>query len=281
MNLVCPHEPSLLMRLDGRTILVRVDDPRDIVPAAGDTRSRNKLARVLARSEAPLAETAIAENWRGIAVDLAVPSCGPMLAVLKLAPLLRRLEVRVVLPAEPAEFAGAKVLASLGVPVAVALTGVRDWEAVADLMTYALIGQVVHAPIEPFATLAAGFRLDGLCRDWGRAEYDDPTRFLHLDRDGRIAFSARECAAGEFFGELTMLDSIALHAAARTRGEAWRELFAQNHFCARCRAFRLCRARVAGGKRKPDGCDGFFDDMMDVLARRAAQPDRRAGRQAP
>jgi hypothetical protein len=276
VRLICPHEPALLKRLDGRTVLVRVDDVAGIAQAAGDARSRNQLERVLATASLPLSQIPLAESWRAIPIDLMVPALGAMGDVLAIIPALRRLNLRVVLPAAGEHFAGAKVLASLGVPVAITLSQSRDWDALADLMSYALVSPVQHAPIEPFATLAAGFRADGRCEDWGRAEYDDPSRYLHLDREGRIALSAAELAAGDFFGDFAMLDSIALHQAVRERGEAWRELFAQNHFCARCRAFRLCRGRLRDGLAEPDGCDDFFDEAIEVLTRRAARTERRA-----
>jgi hypothetical protein len=256
MILIAPHVPPLFDRLEGRGIIVRVDDPSEIAVAAAAVRRRNRLDGVIATLPGPLSEFALSDDWRGIPLILKAPAAGSIGTLVKSAIPLKNTGVRVFLPATDLT------------EVAVDFGATPDWERLADVMTYAVIGLVPHAPIEPFATIAAGFRPADRSDDWGRAEFDDPSRYLHLDAAGRIALTPRALAAGDFAGNLEDLDSVDLaHAIAQHR-EAWRDLFAADHFCSRCRAFRVCRGRLRHGKRAPDGCDDFFDEMTDVLMRR-------------
>ncbi len=267
MKLVCPHERALIDRLEGRTICVRVDAARDIVAAAAEVRQRNTLACVICES-VPIEEIEIEDDWLGVSIALMVPSVGRFRNIAKKVGALRKLNLRVYLPGGANNLNGARTLASLGIPVCLDFEAVPDWEALADLMTYALLGMVPHAPIDPFQTIADGYRQTARTADWGRVFFDDPSRYLHLDAAGRIALSRRELLAGDFIaGDLSKLDSPGVKHAIEERTEAWRNAFLENHFCASCRAWRLCRGRVSEGKTGPDGCDTFFHEMADVIER--------------
>ena len=269
MKLVCPHERALIDRLEGRAICVRVDAAGDIVAAAADVRRHNTLACVICDLSVPIEEIEVEDDWRGVPVALMAPSVGQFRNVAKKVAALRNLNLRVYLPCEADNLTGARVLASLGIPVCIDFGAAPDWDALADLMTYALLGLVPHAPIDPFQTIADGYRQTARSNNWGRVLFDDPSRYLHLDAEGRIALSRRDLLAGDFIAyELSKLDSPEVKHAVDERLDAWRNLFAEDHFCARCRAWRICRARLCDGKAAPDGCDAFFDEMAEVIERR-------------
>jgi hypothetical protein len=262
MRLVCPDDAALIARLDGRNVCVRVDNPADIVAAAARVRQRNSLICVICETTAPLGEIEIAES--DVPLALIVPSLGRVRDALNKVAVLRKLNLRVYLPCR--DLTGARVLASLGIAVSVDLTEAPDWDGVADLMTYALLGLAPHAPVEPFHSIAAGYKQAARCDDWGHLFFDDPTRYLHLDAEGHVALSRRELLAGQFAaGDLSELDSPELKRAIAERAESWRDLFADDHFCARCAAWRICRARLRDGKGAPDGCDTFFLEMVEVI----------------
>jgi hypothetical protein len=267
-KLICPNEPSLLDRLDKRHLCVRVGSPGEIVAAANKARERNRLFCVLYDAEAPIETIDLDESWLGLPIALTAPALGRFRNVAGKLPLLKKLDIRVYFPCEEGNLVGARLLASLGVPSGLAFDFARppDWEALADLMTYALLGAAPHAPVEPFQTMADGCRQGLRGEDWGRAMFDDPSQFLHLDATGRIALSRRELLAGEFVAQdLSALDSPALARAVAERLESWRNLFLDNHVCARCGGWKLCRGRFADAKTEPDGCAEFFEDMMDVV----------------
>ena len=269
MKLVCPYEPALIDRLEGRVICVRVDAVQDISAAAADVRRCNTLSCVICDSSVPLEDIDVEDDWQGVPIALMAPSVGRFRNIAKKVATLRKLNLRVYLSGETDNLTGARTLASLGIPVCADVEDNSDWEALADLMTYALLGLVPHAPIDPFQTIADGYRQTTRSADWGRVFFDDPSRYLHLDAEGRIALSRRDLKAGNFIAcDLSEIDSPLVKHAIEERLDAWRSLFAEDHFCARCKAWRICRARVSGGKAAPDGCDTFFHDMMDVIERR-------------
>jgi hypothetical protein len=279
MKLVCPHDRTLIDGLTGRTLCVRVDDTGDIATAAADARQHNTLGCVIVDASVPLCEIDIGDLG-GIPVALMAPSMGRFRDVAKKLDALKNSNLRVYLPATGDNLTGARVLASLGVPVCITLDDTPDWEALADLMTYALLGMAPHAPLDPFRTIAEGYKQTARCDDWGRVYFDDPSRYLHLDADGRVALTRRELLAGQFIAaDYSQLDSPAVARAIEQRLDAWRDMFAADHFCARCPAWRICRARVCGGKTAPDGCDAFFAETADVIehSREKAGTKRQGG----
>ena len=118
---------------------------------------------------------------------------------------LRKLNLRVYLPCDHADnLASLRILSSVGIPCCADFRdGGTDWEALADLATYAVLERTPHAAMEPFAFMAANYHsADRL--DWGRVFFDDPRHFLHLSEDGRVALSQAELAEGRFVAPASM-----------------------------------------------------------------------------
>lgn len=271
--LICPDEPSLLAALAGQSIGLRVAPGTHVAAALAAVRRKNSLFRLLVEAGQPLAALAPDDAWRGLPVDVVVPSAGRFADLAGRIDRFRSLGVTVALPDTDTGLRDARTLASLGIRVRLRLDGgsVPDWQALGDLMAYALLGLVGHAPIEPFQTIADRCRTDARTTFWWSALFDDPLGFLHLDAGGRIALSRRDLQAGAFVGDLSMLGTPALAEAQQELSEAWRQLFLDGHACARCPGFRLCRGLYASGPDVGGGCAGFFTEMADVLERRAAR----------
>jgi hypothetical protein len=183
----------------------------------------------------------------------------------------------VYLPAsEPEQVAGIRILASLGIPAAVDLAdGPARWDLLADLATYALLGLVPRAPIEPFDHAWLCYRPDAFT-NLGAVWFDDPTRYLHLDDDGRVSVSASERAAGRFLAEsVTALAHPEDAPEYQAYVDRWRDLFLEAEGCAACEAWRICRGRFRGVS--PDGgCRSFLSELMAVVEQRQAQPAGKA-----
>jgi hypothetical protein len=276
VKLICPDSPALIARLQGRTLCVRVEEPSGITTAAVAARQRNTLACVICKADVSRADIDIDDGWHDVPLALMVPSIGRVRHLVKKLKMLRKSNVRVHLSPTAENLVGARILASLEIPVCIDLQSMCDWDALADVMTYALLGMVPHAPIEPFHTIAENYHTASRSDDWGRIFFDDPSHYLHLDTVGHIALSRRELLAGQFVGEIAQLDGLALKRAIDKRSAAWRNRFAENHFCARCDSWRGCRARLSDGKSEPDGCAAFFHEMTDVIDQRRERHSRRA-----
>jgi hypothetical protein len=176
---------------------------------------------------------------------------------------LAGLDLRLFLPGTSENLLALRLAASLGVPGGVELVEAVDWTALSDLATYALLGLVPHAPISPFAEIADRYVATGRT-DFGHVYLDDPTRYLHLDAEGRVALGAADLAAGRFVAERPEDLALQDHPAYRERVEGWRTLFLEPDGCAWCPGFRICLGRLRG---LGEGCAAFCEDLMDVVER--------------
>jgi hypothetical protein len=276
MNLpifVCPFDPTLLRRFTGAAVVVRVDRPArvaDAVAAAED--SGNALFCVILDSACPLDQIEFGDDLKDTPLAVRAPSLGKFRNLVRHLDRLKRLDLRVHLPCDRAgNITGLRILSSVGLRgCAVIGNGKTDWEALADLMTYAVLEPVPHASIEPFATIAARYDPQA-CLDWGGVQFEDPSRFLHMDRQGRIALSRRELEESKFIAQdLSELSGQAQHPAVRERLDAGRRMFAENHPCASCAGWKVCLGKFAATAAEDRGCEALFAEMIAAALQRQA-----------
>lgn len=267
--LVCPLAEELLSKLSERRVIVDLSHEKDIDDARNlCARFKVHLQMCRVKTERALADVELQPQWEAIRTHLVVGSgMGPFKGVVsRLAPL-RRKNLRVDLPpAEPTSYRDATILASLGVAVAVDPTspGVQ-WDLLTDLMTYALLGQAPHAPIEPFDYLLKQY-LPTTHTDFRSTFLDDAERFLHLDIDGRVALSAADLAAGRFvLDSPDNVDQIAEVPAYREHLGAWRDVFLDFDGCGMCPGWRVCMGRVRGLVDDLSACRAFFVELLDTV----------------
>jgi hypothetical protein len=272
----------LFGHVSGRILAVRVDDPARIGEAARDVKSSgNQLLCVIHDSKATLTGLELRDDWEGIPLALFVPELGKFRDLADKLQLLRKLKLRVYLFADRRDnLTALRVLSSVGIPgCAVLDDGVSDWEALSDLMTYAVLGPTPHAPVEPFAFIAHHY--DPLrYTEWGSVCFDDPKRFWHLDDEGRVALSSRELREGVFIAnDISEMKEPGDCPEYVKRLDLRQSFFLENDVCARCEAFRVCLGRFAPAGRNNGGCSAFFAEMMAVAEQhqsRQAQREEKA-----
>jgi hypothetical protein len=266
-RIVCPDHKGLLQTLRGREVAVKVNDAGDAASAALRVReSGNELFCVIIQSRLPLDAVEFGEDQKGIPMALMAPSVGKFRDLTRQLDLLRELNLRVYLPCDSAQnLAGMRVLSSVGIQTcAVFGRGRMDWESLADLMTYAVLVQAPHAPVEPFAFIVSHY--DPFSHlDWGSVYFDDPRRYLHVNGKGRVALSQSELARRSFVAEgVAAIGVPEDFPPVRERTQAWRRFFIDNHPCASCGGFKLCQGRFAGDASRGQGCSAFFLELMEV-----------------
>lgn len=275
---VAPPEPALLGRLRGAPAVLALDDVRRLRPAVHAARDAGVDVRCVSiRSAAAVTAHRPDDAWRETPIVLRARRLGPLRELLRLHRDFARLGVRVFLPADPENLRAVRIAASLGVACGVELGDAVDWKALSDLAAYALLGLVPHAPVSPFAELADRWVPTGRV-DFGHALLEDPTRYLHLDREGRVALGEAELAAGSFLAERFEDLVPEEHAAYRERVEGWRAHFLDPAGCAWCAGFRICSGRLRG---KGDGCGDYCHELMDLIERHQARRRREAPRWPP
>lgn len=270
--LVCEYDASLVPRLRKRDLVLRLEDLDAVTDTVRAVREHCGLAALWLRPEAPLSDLSLSGlgGIGDVPVYLEVPSLGPFREWLGQVAPLRRQRFHIALPEEaPSAYRDLRILSSLHVSCGIVF-GERqpDWESLADLMAYALYTKVPHAPIEPFHFVVSRYEPDDRV-DFGRVTFEDPSRFLHIDVEGRIALSRKELERGEFVAETPeQLDGAAVSDAVRQRQEAWRELFLAPGPCASCPGFRLCLGKFLGFAPANSGCRDFFVEFMEAVEAR-------------
>lgn len=272
-RIVCPYNKTLLRSLRGQELAVRVRTTDHAEEAATCVReSGNGLFCVIVDARSPLADLELRDDLKDIPLAIMAPALGKFRNLVRILPILRGGNIRVYLPCDdPENIVGLRLLSSVGVhSCAVFGADMPDWDALADLMTFAVLERAPHAPIEPFEFIAGHYDPSSYL-DWGALFFDDPRRFLHLDAKGRVALSPAELRAKRF-----VADNIGAIAAAdefpaiRERVEGWRRYFVENHPCAFCGGWKVCLGKFAGADTGNEGCGAFFRELMDVARQRAA-----------
>ncbi len=247
---------------------MRVPGTGSIVDAAAAARAAGaSLERILVPVPGPLSELVPEVAWQGIPLGFRVEAMGPFRDLVLRIDALRALTPIVYLPAgKPTSLRDARILASVGVACGLELgPEATDWEALMDLFTYAVLGRMPRARIEPFSTLAERYQPDAYT-PWGALVYDDPAHYLHLDPEGRVAASARDLAAGRFLADSPeAIGDPARHPGLAAAREAWRGHFLADDTCARCPGFRVCMGRFAPVEGPEPGCSAAFAELMDVI----------------
>lgn len=280
-NLVLPFDEKLIAKLADRVLAVRVNRPADILGAAESVRSStNRLSIIILDSRTPLDEIPFDDSWKGIKLAVYAPAMGRFRAIAPRLRAIRDLNPSVYLSADdPGNLTALRILSSVNVRCAAVIgeRGPADWEALADLMTYALATTAPHASIEPFSTIAGGYGSDAWI-EWGPVFFDDPKDFLHLDADGRIALSRRELLDGHFIGDdIGRLDEVVRSGAYRRRIDVRSRLFLEYHPCSRCPGWRLCMGRLSQNGADKSACMAFTAEMtalLDDLGKRGNDPGK-------
>lgn len=272
-RIVCPPNPSLLQSFTGRTVAVRVNHPGEAPQAAAQVwESGNDLFCVIVESDTPLAQIEFREDQKAIPLAVMAPSWGKFRDLVKLLVMLRDFNLRVYLRCEnPENITGLRILSSVGIHTCAVFDGQTNWEALADLMTYAVLERVPHASMEPFTFIAS--RYDSFSYlEWGCVYFDDPRDFLHLDAQGRVALSPSDLSQKRFIApslsEITAPDEF---PAIRERLQAWRHFFVENHPCASCGGWKICLGKFAANIPENQGCSAFFLEMLEVARQHQAR----------
>lgn len=248
MNLpaiVCPYDKKLLQTFTGRELAVRVERIDEAAPAAADVRSSgNTLLTIIAETDLPLDKLELPDGLAGIPLVIIARSFGEFRNLARRVDALRGLGLSIHLPCDsPENIAGLRVLSSLGIHCCAVLgQGRQDWEALADLMTYVILGPLPHAPIEPFAHIASHYEPSTpLPFEWDFLYFNDQKRFVHMDEKGRPQRN-----------EGTVPPDTAVEAHGSP--------------CLACGGYAICHGRFSAIAPE-EGCRDFFLEMIDVAHR--------------
>jgi len=266
--LVCPFDENLLGRMAGRSLVVRTSGAADISGIIDSLRRFPFHLHCLSiETNASLADILFQDEWTDVPFAVRVSGLGRFLDFMRILPTLRKLNLRVYMPADsPENVAAIRILSSLGINTALIIRPERtNWDLLADLVSYAYFGLVPHAPIEPFDSLATWFD-DHKQINGSSVYFEDPTKYLHVDTAGRIALTPADAEAGSYVAQRVEDLETALQSREYQEGvEQWRTHFLQADGCAFCPGWRICMGQYAAPRTEEQGCQRFFSELLDSV----------------
>jgi hypothetical protein len=276
-NIICPYDPDLLKRLKGYSIVVRVSDPSEIVRAADAVKAspNNNLLNIIVDFQQPLDVFEFQDEWLGIPLAVFFPEMGPFRNVRKNLDRIRKLKAHIYLPSEHDEnLTSSRILSSLGITCCLTFSRnkVPNWESLADLMTYAILGAVSHAPLEPFTYISNHYDAKKYC-EWDSTCFASPREYLHVDSRGRVALSQDELLKEVFItDDLFKLKNPLDCPEYAERINVRKRFFLENHPCAQCEGWKICLGKfLLKGKPAADGCMAFCRELLDALEQKNGQ----------
>lgn len=264
--LVCPFNEKLISGLKQRAIVVNTEDVHSIRHIYAEVNKANKLHAIKISTGLPISEIDFQETWKTIPLAIYAPQLGDYKEFLHRLSLLRSLNARIFLSTQyEFNFIALKILSTLNINCGLYFgRDPRNWDAINDLMQYAIYNKVKHAPIEPFHWLASHYEPTEYT-DFSIVYFNNPARYLHLNNEGQIALTEEDLEEGRFIGEgIGDLDTITSNIQYKERlNNRYDSMLSMNE-CAFCVAFRICLAKFPGLENKSETCKRFFQDFLDA-----------------
>jgi len=260
----------LIGRLRRRAIVVRAAKFEFIPHINRVINEHNKLHCIwVIDRRKTLANIPFAEDWLNIPISCFIGGLGSIKNVMNKLSILRKLSIRVFLsPREGRNFRDLMILSSLGVNCGVfwGNGGNKeiDWELMNDLMHYAVYSRAKHAAIEPFDYVVSKYD-PKRPTDFNSVYFDNPRRYLHLDKEENIALTQEDLMRGNFISKgISSIDSIGGNQKYIESKTLWQEYFFKMEECASCPAWRICLGKFSASLKQNSKCKDFFSDLLDA-----------------
>lgn len=264
--LVCPFNEKLLAKLRQKAIVIHTNDLNIIRYIDKEVNKSNKLHAIKIQTEKPLSAVAFSEDWKNIPLAIYSPEFGIYKDFLHQLHLIRKLNVRIFLSSHhDFNFIALRILSSLNISCGLYFDeGPQNWDAINDLMHYAIYSTTKHAPIEPFDYLAFHYEPSEYT-DYSFVYFDNPTKYLHINDKEQIALTEKDLLSNNFIDEgICSLDNISENKKYLDFTNIRYDIMLRMNECAFCPAFRICLAKFADLDNKNETCKIFFSDFMDA-----------------
>lgn len=263
--LVVPFDEGLLSKLKDQTLVVRLNQIEGLKEKRDIACKQNRLYCFKVNYNGPLTALRFEQDAREYPVSLYVKSLGVRRDFLAMVKMLRGLNQKIFLTTDRKDnFLDAQLASSLGISVGM-FRGEKkvDWEKMNDLMTSFVYGKAKHAPVEPFNFVLTHYNPREIT-SYSTVYFDNPQKYLHMDKDGNIAFTHAEMVKGEFFATIDELDKIFENKKFEDRMNAWQESFISGDETANWAGWRLAEGNVTEEDKKDESCKQFFEDLLEA-----------------
>lgn len=136
-------------------------------------------------------------------------------------------------------------------------------DEILDLITYSFYTTAPHAPIEPFAVMEKYYCGDNRVSP-AMGNFENPERYIHMNRDGHLAMSKEALDKGDFFEVLPEeFFSLAIHPKIVEAKHSWQQMFINSHPCTFCPAFRVCMGYFA--ESNTENCKRVMLELLESI----------------
>lgn len=254
-------------KLKGHAILVHVNCLEDISNIIKHTTETTQIhGFVYTDKYASLETIDINPEWSNYAVFLYINRLGQFRNVQEKISNLRSLNVIVVFTGpEHQATVDAQILSSLGIHTGISLNPDSPLdESVLDLITYNFYSMMPHGEIEPFSTMERYYDGESYVNP-KLAKFENPLRYIYVDKDLHLAFSREDLDKGVFFGQgLEEIANLSSSEVVEKKMNEWQEMFIEPHPCTFCPAFRVCMGYFEE-QRETGRCRKFMTELLESI----------------
>lgn len=256
---------NLLAQLKNKSIVVETNTIEMIEQIKNAVQTNNSLFCIKLNINRAITSIPLKEEWQEIPLVIYPQSLGLVRDLVALLPVLKKLNVKFFLDgAIERNYEAVQILSSFGIYSGMVITKYAYWEKLTDLMYYAICSKIAHAPIEPFQYVYDMYERNTLV-DYGTVYFNNPTKFLYIGNDGRVAFSKQHLEGRKFFlNNVNEINELEDNKDYLQYIKSWQKFFYEPTQCAACAAWRICLGKYADLEDKI-GCQNFTTDLFNII----------------
>ena len=264
--IVCDFDEELISNFNNEAIVVRTTNPLQLDQIGEMVNAKNKLHRILLMMNQPLSSMEFSPFWRKLPIDLYCINFGLFKELVDKLEDIRNLDIRIFFDGGLGHnYRFIHILASLQISCGVYLTQQVDWEKLTDLMLYSFYTKTRTADIEPFRYYKHNYE-SGKLLVFDNETYQNPLRYLHISRSGKIALTSADLINERFITEnLRDFDNITDLETYQEFLNIQQEYFLKPDGCAYCEGWQLCQGRFENQLKHNPGCQAFFAELFEAI----------------
>ncbi|MGL1892734.1 MAG: hypothetical protein OCD02_13975 [Spirochaetaceae bacterium] len=274
--IVAAYEPKFANDIGKQKIVYYTDKLEDVLTIYGDAIDKNELMCIKVDTDKNLSELEFKDEWQSIPIALYTPSVGDLSEMLIQGKKLKKFNIQIFLPIENKDtIRDLRILSSVGINCGFYIKDENsdvDWEQVDDLFYYYAYTNTEKGNIEPFRyIIEKDYREKSF--DFRAVIFDDPNKFVYVDKDFNYSVNLDELTKGSFLGNgIDELKSYINEEIDYVSKKS--DMFSKNEICSYCSSWRFCRSNYFSQCQKNETYKMLFDSVSDYLEVRVKQPSQ-------
>lgn len=241
-HIIYNYSQALTERLSGYSLIPRVENLCNIDEIVTEVQKNNQLFCIWVDcSLMSISDLDFECVKTDTPIILYAYNIGDIFKTLYKVDLIRNHNIRIFLSSDSKEnFHSVKILSSLGIDMGILLDSKHiDDDLFLDLASYALLGQVPHASIEPFDYIWRNI-LQEHNLDIDTIFFNNPQKYIYINDRLDFSFSLEDLNKSCFAGNLAAIDHIDFNTEVEQKLNRYYSHFFALDKCSKCPAFKVC-----------------------------------------